>query len=54
MAIKPGSIKKVNPAKARFKMMENILFFVGFCRDYGLPRGYLFDPEDITERRYVS
>jgi len=54
MAIKPGSIKKVNPAKARFKMMENLNFFLGFCKEYGLPFTSMFHPLDIVERQNVA
>ncbi len=53
LAIKPGSVKKVNPAKARFKMMENLGFFLNFCKEYGVPHPSLFHPLDLVERQYV-
>jgi len=54
LAIKPGSIKKVNPAKARFKMMENLNFFIMFCKDYGVPPPSVFHPLDLVERQNMG
>jgi len=51
LAIKPGSIKKINSSPLKFKMMENLTYFVQACRQLGVVDGMLFDPSDMTERR---
>lgn len=51
--IKPGSIKKVNASKLRFKMMENVAYFVEACKTLGVPAQYIFDPTDLCDRKSV-
>lgn len=53
IAIKPGCIKKINPAKARLKMMDNVTQFVLACRAMGVPPVLLFEAPDLTDRQFV-
>jgi hypothetical protein len=50
-AIKPGSIKKLNASKMRFKMMENVEAFVKACKQLGVRDQILFDAPDLCDRR---
>jgi len=51
IAIKPGCIKKINNTKLKFKMFENVNYFVEFSRQYGLKEQILFHPNDLCERK---
>jgi len=50
-AIKPGFIKKINTSKLKYKMIENVGFFVAACKEMGVKANVLPDPIDLCERR---
>lgn len=48
-ALQPGSVKKINPSKMAFKMMENIGNFLSACEQYGLKKADIFQTVDLYE-----
>ncbi|KAK7479229.1 hypothetical protein BaRGS_00029573 [Batillaria attramentaria] len=53
-ALKPGSVKKMNKAKANFFMMENIGNFLKAATDYGLPVHDQFHTAALFERTNMT
>jgi len=45
---------KVNTMAVPFKQMENIQLFINFCKNYGVPKGALFQTVDLFEGRNMA
>lgn len=47
--IKPGSVKKIHESAMAYKQIENIGFFLGVCRSFGVSDHELFKASDLYE-----